>query len=68
MGLFQCAPYGNDERSVIMSIMWHVALEPGKTSMQDVILADISADDFDTICCLVLKNDGCHRPRALRED
>ena len=51
-----------------MSIMWHVALEPGKTSMQDVILADISADDFDTICCLVLKNDGCHRQRALRED
>lgn len=45
--------YGNDERSVFMSFMWHVALEPGKTSMQDVILADISADDFDTICCLL---------------
>ena len=36
-----------------MSFMWHVALEPGKTSMQDVILADINADDFDTICCLL---------------
>ncbi|MBP3897710.1 MAG: hypothetical protein J6D57_07795 [Mogibacterium sp.] len=36
-----------------MSNMWHVALEPGKTRLQDVILADISADDFDTICCLL---------------
>lgn len=29
--------------------MWHVALEPGKTSMQDVILVEIDADDLETI-------------------
>ena len=53
MGLFQCASYGDDERSVFMSNMWHVALEPGKTSMQDVIAADLRVDDFETICCLL---------------
>ena len=31
------------------SIMWHVALKPGTTEMQDVILADLDIDDFETI-------------------
>ena len=30
--------------------MWHVALEPGTTKMQDVIIADLRVDDFETIC------------------
>ena len=29
--------------------VWHVALEPGTTRMQDVIVADIEVDDFQTI-------------------
>lgn len=28
--------------------MWHVALKPGTTEMQDVILADLDIDDFET--------------------
>lgn len=32
-----------------MSIMWHVALEPGTTKLQDVILADVAPNDFETI-------------------
>lgn len=33
--------------------MWHVALKPGTTEMQDVILADIDANDFETIGTLL---------------
>lgn len=33
--------------------MWHVALQPGTTEMQDVILADVDADDFETIGTLL---------------
>ncbi len=29
--------------------MWHVALEPGTTKMQDVILANLRVDDFEII-------------------
>lgn len=29
--------------------MWHVALKPGTNEMQDVILADLDIDDFETI-------------------
>lgn len=57
MGLFLCAPYGNEERSVFMSnTMWYVALEPGTTKMQDVILAELRVDDFETICMLLSTN------------
>ena len=31
------------------NIMWHVALEPGTTRMQDVILVDLAINDFETI-------------------
>ena len=31
------------------NVMWHVALEPGTNKMQDVIVADIEVDDFQTI-------------------
>ena len=30
--------------------MWHVALEPGTSRMQDVILADLDVNDLETIC------------------
>ena len=33
--------------------MWHVALEPGTTKMQDVIIADLRVDDFETICLVL---------------
>lgn len=33
--------------------MWHVALEPGTTGMQDVILVNLDADDFETIGALL---------------
>ena len=33
--------------------MWHVALEPGTTRMQGVIVADISVNDFETIGMLL---------------
>lgn len=33
--------------------MWHVALEPGTSRMQDVILANLRVDDFETICYLL---------------
>ena len=36
---------GNDE--------WHVALEPGTTRMQDVILVNLAVDDFETIAFLL---------------
>lgn len=36
--------------------MWHVALEPDTTRMQDVILADLAVNDFDTICYLLSTN------------
>ena len=36
-----------------MSIMWHVALEPGTTKLQDVILADVAPNDFETIGILL---------------
>lgn len=36
--------------------MWHVALAPGTTRMQDVILADLAVNDFDTICYLLSTN------------
>ena len=34
--------------------VWHVALEPGTTRMQDVILANLNAGDFETIGFLFL--------------
>ena len=33
--------------------MWHVALEPGTTRMQDVIQVDLAVNDFETICCVL---------------
>ena len=33
--------------------MWHVALEPGTTRMQDIICADLRVDDLETICFLL---------------
>ena len=33
--------------------MWHVALEPGTTRMQDVILANLSVNDFELIGLLL---------------
>ena len=33
--------------------MWHVALQPGTTEMQDVILADVDPNDFETIGILL---------------
>ena len=38
------------------NVMWHVALEPGTTRMQDVIVADIQVDDFETITFLLRTN------------
>ena len=38
------------------NVMWHVALEPGTTKMQDVIVADMPCDDFATICFLLKTN------------
>ena len=35
------------------NIMWHVALEPGTTGMQDVILADLDENDLETIGALL---------------
>ena len=35
------------------NIMWHVALKPGTTEMQDVILADVDPNDFETIGILL---------------
>ena len=35
------------------NIMWHVALEPGTTKMQDVIIADADVNDFQTISYLL---------------
>ena len=35
------------------NIMWHVALESGTTKMQDVILADVGVNDFQTISYLL---------------
>ena len=36
--------------------MWHIALKPGTTEMQDVILADVDANDFETIGNLLSTN------------
>ena len=36
--------------------MWHVALEPGTTKMQDVILANIAVNDFEMIGVLLSTN------------
>ena len=36
--------------------MWHVALEPGTTRMQDVIVADIEVNDLETITFLLATN------------
>ena len=36
--------------------MWHVALKPGTTEMQEVILADVDANDFKTIGSLLSTN------------
>jgi hypothetical protein len=33
--------------------MWHVALEPGTTRMQDIILLNLDANDFETIGSLL---------------
>ena len=33
--------------------MWHVALEPGTSRLQDVILVDLRVDDFETLCYLL---------------
>ena len=38
------------------NVMWHVALEPGATKMQDVIVASIDADDFQAINYLLSTN------------
>ena len=38
------------------NVMWHVALKPGATKMQDVIVADMPCDDFATICFLLKTN------------
>ena len=38
------------------NIMWHVALKPGTTEMQDVILADVDPNDFETIGTLLSTN------------
>ena len=38
------------------NIMWHVALEPGTMKMQDVILADVDINDFQTISNLLSTN------------
>ena len=35
------------------NIVWHVALEPGTTKLQDVVLAEIAVNDFQTISCLL---------------
>lgn len=68
MGLFQCAPSGEnrkeriyyginyssrrnqeEEEKIMKNTMWHVALEPGKTIMQDVVVADLEFNDFEQI-------------------
>ena len=36
--------------------MWHLALKPGTTEMQDVILADVDPNDFETIGTLLSTN------------
>ena len=33
--------------------MWHVALEPGTTKLQDVIIAKIAIAEYDTLCLLL---------------
>ena len=38
------------------NIMWHVALKPGTTEMQDVILADVDPNDYETIGTLLSTN------------
>lgn len=38
------------------NIMWHVALNPGTTEMQDVILTDVDPNDYETIGTLLSTN------------
>ena len=38
------------------NIMWHTALKPGTTEMQDVILADVDPNDYETIGTLLSTN------------
>ena len=38
------------------NMMWHVALEPGTTKMQDVIVAELSVSDYETIGGLLSAN------------
>ena len=38
------------------NIMWHVALKPGTTEMQDVILTDVDPNDYETIGTLLSTN------------
>lgn len=35
------------------NVMWHIALEPGTTKMQDVIVADLEVDDFAILAFLL---------------
>ena len=35
------------------NVIWHVALKPGTTKMQDIIIADLAVNDFETIGCLL---------------
>lgn len=36
--------------------MWHVALKPGTTRLQDVIFANLEVNDFEIICGLLSTN------------
>ena len=38
------------------NVIWHVALEQGTTKMQDVVLADVAVNDFQTITYLLSTN------------
>lgn len=38
------------------NVMWHVALEPGTTKMQDVIVSSISVSDFGLLSALLSTN------------
>lgn len=37
-------------------VMWHIALEPGTSKIQDVIIANLDANDFETIGMLLSTN------------
>ena len=38
------------------NVMWHVALEPGTTKMQDVMVASVVANDFGLLSALLSTN------------